>query len=90
MISEISNQEHREETRLAVRAHLVARPMVAPTAAAIHRGIARDTGATLPEVEAALLFLVSLGQVSAVTMPLGATKGYQITAAGTLAHERGE
>lgn len=90
MISEISGQERREEIRLAVRTYLVDRPAVAPTAAAIHRGIQRDTGATLPEVEAACIFLVGLQQVAVLRMPLGASRGYQITSAGIIAHERGE
>lgn len=91
MISDFtSSQERREEIRLAVRAYLADRPAIAPRLAAIARGIFPDTGTSEAEVEAALQFLIGLGQVEAVTAALGASKGYRITSAGTLAHERGE
>lgn len=83
-------QTRREEIRLAARTYLYERPAIAPRLAAIVRGIKPDTGAGENEVLAAILFLVSAGQAEAVTMPLGASRGYQITAAGMLAHERGE
>ncbi|MFZ4765970.1 MAG: hypothetical protein ACOYMN_13550 [Roseimicrobium sp.] len=42
----------------------------------------------LSEVRAALQFLLEAGLVKSLPDPLGATLAYQITAAGTLAHER--
>jgi hypothetical protein len=41
------------------------------------------------DVEEALAFLVSLGYVSKTYSPMGSSKHYQVTATGTLAHERG-
>ena len=90
MSPEDTAQCRREDLRLATRAYLAERPAIAPRLQAIHRGISQDTGASENEVLAALLFLVSAGQVEPLAMPMGATRGYRITAAGTLAHERGE
>jgi hypothetical protein len=86
-----SNAARREEIRLAVRTYLAERPAVAPRIDAIQRGIYSDTGATLVEVTAAVLFLKGLGQAEEKFLSgLGSTVGYRITSAGILAHERGE
>jgi hypothetical protein len=79
-----------EDVRLAVREYLYNRPSISQTAGIIHSRLAMDTDYTYHEVSAALSFLVSLGQVSSKVSGLGATISYQITAAGTLAKERGE
>lgn len=87
-----ATQLRREECRQAVRAYLANRPVVAMRVAAITRGL-RDEGAfSEDEVEQALAFLASLSppQVAARSAPLGASQSWQITAAGTLAHERNE
>lgn len=84
------DQTRREECRFAVRSHLAARPGIAQKAETIRAGINLEHDFTLREVGDALEFLRSLNppQVLAETAPLGATQYYEITAAGTLAHER--
>lgn len=83
-------QERREEVRHAVLDYLAARPLAAQSAGTIHRRISREfDGLTLPEVEAALIFLADLGHVRIEPDQLGATKYFQVTAQGQLAQERG-
>lgn len=86
-------QPQREELRAAVREVLVTASTVALPADVIARRITRQklTPFTpeLAEVESAVEFIVGLGHASAIPHSLGATKHYQATAAGVLAHERG-
>ncbi len=79
-----------EECRYEVRHYLAVRPTLAIDARSIHRGLSRSFDFTFSEVEAALAFLTSLDQVRGNPAALGPTRHYQITAAGTLAEERGE
>lgn len=79
-----------EDCRYEVRHHLATRNTLARDARTIQRSLARDNDYTMEEVESALVFLVSLGQVQVIPAALGSTKRYQITAAGTLADERDE
>ncbi len=79
-----------EECRYEVRHHLATRSTLAQDTATIHRSLARRHDFKLEEVTAALTFLVDLAQVKQILASLGSTKFYQITAAGTLADERGE
>jgi len=81
-----------EDIRCAVRAYLAARPNVAQSAATITRRIRTEVAAPHHDVEAALEFWASLepAQASFEYAPAGATKYWKITAAGTLAHERGQ
>lgn len=87
-------QSQREELRYAVREQLVAASTVALTAEMLHRRVVRaravDFEFTVRDTEEALVFLVGLGQTSNAPVPLGATLYYQATAAGVLAHERGQ
>lgn len=78
------------ELRELVREHLADRPRLALAAEDLHRPLSRKIHCTIPEIEDALALLVSLQQVETVIPKLGSVKFYQITAAGTLAHERGE
>jgi hypothetical protein len=79
-----------EDCRYEVRHHLAARSTLALDADAIQRGLSRRYDYSRDEVVRALAFLVSLGHVAQSRSALGATFYYQITAAGTLADERGE
>jgi len=82
-------QQRREECRREVRTYLAERPSLAMRRAAIVRGV-REAGAFAEaEVEAALVFLSGLQQVKPRHAEIGATVSWQITAVGTLAHERG-
>lgn len=87
-------QLRREDCRYGVRAYLAQRPTIAQTSDTICRRIVRSgEGDFEPsEIDAALNFLEGLQppQVQAKHSPIGATLYYQITAAGVLAHERGE
>ena len=86
-------QRQREDLRYAVREQLVAAKTVALDAEMIRRRVERsrllDFGFTVADVEDALALLVGLGHASSMPVELGATKYYQATAAGVLAHERG-
>lgn len=87
-------QPQREDLRHAVREQLVHASTVALNAAMLARRIRRtrllDFAFTDDEVAAAAAFLVSLGQAREIPAALGATLYYQATAAGVLAHERGQ
>jgi hypothetical protein len=87
-------QPQKEELRFALREQLVAAQAVALDAAMLARRLARaralDFTPPPEEVAAALSLLVGLGQATATPAPLGATLFYQATAAGILAHERGQ
>lgn len=80
----------KQELRELARAHLAERPRLALAPEDVHRALSRKMHCTIPEVADALALLVSLEQAKQVTASLGSTRYYQITAAGILAHERGE
>jgi hypothetical protein len=86
-------QPQREELRFAIREQLAAAQTVALTAEMIFRRVGRtrmvDFEFSQRDVEEALTFLVGLAQATETPAPLGATKYYQATSAGVLAHERG-
>ena len=87
-------QPQREELRFAVREQLVVAATVALTAEMLQRRVQRtkavDFVFAVEDVAAAAAFLVSLTQATETPAPLGASKYYQATAAGVLAHERGQ
>ena len=87
-------QPQREELRYAVREQLVAASTVALSADMLHRRVIRarviDFGFETSDVQEVLTFLASLGQAKETPASLGATLYYQATAAGVLAHERGQ
>lgn len=87
-------QAEREELRYALREQLVAAKTVSLNAemlrSRIDRSRALDFKPSVEDVEDALALLVGLGQAKESPASLGATKYYQATAAGVLAHERGE
>ncbi len=77
--------------RRAVRGHLAERPAIAQGAAIITRHLKREFGCTEEETEKALIFCEALGHLKGEHDPMGGrTKAYKATAAGILAHERGE
>ncbi len=86
-------QQDKEDLRFAVREQLVAVASVAFTADTIRRRVIKgrmlNYEPSLDEVAAALIFLASLGHATETAAPLGATRYYQATATGILAHERG-
>lgn len=86
----MSTPERNEEVRYAVRQYLAERPSIAQMTSTIRQRLAMENDFTYAEVQAALEFLVSLEQVKLTVSKLGSSKYYQITAAGTLAHERNE
>ncbi len=76
--------------RRAVRGHLADRPAVSQTTATIHRGIAREHGGAVADVEKACAVLVALGHFERLADPLGGPAQYfRITGPGILAHESG-
>lgn len=85
-------QERRETCRAAVREFLAYRPAVAhhpnDICRRLNEGHQNDFAPV--EVTDALVFLVDLNHAQERRTPLGATKYYQITSAGILAHERGQ
>lgn len=85
-------QERREECRRKVRAWLYERTTIAAHPKQIQRGLnaGHDHDFTLPEIDSALAFLLGVRpeQVSQVRDEIGATSYYQITSAGSVAHER--
>lgn len=85
------NQTRREEARREARRYLANRPGLAFAADAVRRSVNHDGfDFTGEEIADALTFLVGLDQAETMPNPLGATRYYRITSAGTLAHERGE
>jgi hypothetical protein len=79
-----------EEVRFQVRTYLYERQAVAQSAGTIRRGLSTEFDFSQKEVEAALFFLVGMTppQVSFRNDDRGATKYWQITTVGILAHER--
>jgi hypothetical protein len=88
------SQPQREDLRFAVREALVNAKTVALTAEMVQRRVERsralDFVPTVAEVTDALTLIVGLGQAGQTPSPLGATPYFQATAAGILAHERGQ
>jgi hypothetical protein len=87
-------QAQKEELRFAVRECLVAAATVALSAEMVARRLERrrlvDFLFDTRDVVDALTLLVGLGHATETPAALGATKYYQATAAGVLAHERGQ
>jgi hypothetical protein len=79
----------REELRRLTLGWLDDRAALAFNAASINRGVNREMSHTIPETEETIAFLASAGFVAETPNPLGGTKFWKITAAGTIAHERG-
>jgi hypothetical protein len=80
----------KEEFRRAVRAYLAERPSLAFNENVIQRHVTREVPCTAPEVLAACDFLKDLGHIKEVPNSMGSLRYFQITAQGTLAHERGD
>lgn len=90
--TEQAAQQRREECRLEVLRYLVERQALAFPAHAIRRKLRMD-GSDFEdaEIEAALEFLLGFTPdplIKVIHEKLGATKNYQATTAGILAHER--
>lgn len=85
-----TDQERKEECRHEVRRYLADRAALAFRAATIQQKLNLEHDFTLGEVRASLVFLVSAKQVEIRPDALGSTEYFQITASGTLAHERGQ
>jgi hypothetical protein len=85
-------QERRDECRQDVLGFLAARQALAHHPQTICRGLnaGHRHDYAVAEVLAALSFRLSAGHVQVVHPEGGSTKYYQATAAGVLAHERGE
>lgn len=87
------SQPQREELRDQVLEVLAEASTAAFDASVIRRRVIRlqmlDFEPTQPDVEAALQLLLSLGYAESKPHRLGATPHFQISAAGTLAFERG-
>jgi chorismate mutase len=88
MSREDKAQERREDCRREVRAFLAQRQQLAHRVSAIKRRLNIENDFTDEEIEAALIFLAGLGEVSSSAAELGATKFFQATSAGVLAYER--
>lgn len=92
-MTEAEIQQRKESYRRDVREFLAYRQAVAHLPQDIRRRLAMrvaENPYTLEEVQEALEFLVGLGHVEVKRAALGATKYYQATSAGVLAHERGD
>lgn len=80
----------KEECRHAALEFLAERPAVSHAVGAIRRGINREGGDyDYGETAQAVELLVGLGLAKVIPDPLGSTRYYQISAQGTLQHERG-
>jgi len=84
------NNQQKEELRRLTLAWMAQRAALAFNATSVQRGVSREMPCTIPEIEEAMLFLFSLRHLDEVRNSLGATRYFQINAAGTLAYERGE
>lgn len=82
------DQLRREDCRWAILTALSRRPTSAFDAMSIRSVLLKGHDFTQHEVDAALTFLTGNNHVLAVHDAMGATKSFQITPAGTLAHER--
>jgi asparagine synthetase B (glutamine-hydrolysing) len=77
--------------RRALRGHLAERPAICQAPATLWRHCGAEYGASLQDTVDACIFLELRGDLHSVRDPLGGkTIFYQATAAGILAHERGE
>ena len=84
-------EQDKADFRRAVRAHLAERPSVSQAPATIHRHAGREFAATLQDTIDACVFLELSGHLTSHHDPMGGkTLYYQATAAGVLAHERGQ
>lgn len=85
-------QLRREDARRLARKFLAERPGTAHPPERVAKRVNTEAGEdfTVEEIEAALNFLLDLGQICPVQASLGASTEWRITAAGTLAHERGQ
>lgn len=84
------NLDQREDLRRFVLGFLAKRSACAFNCVSVQNTVRRDMPCTEDEVEETLQFLKSLGFVEEVPNKMGSRRYYQISAAGTLAHERGE
>lgn len=82
--------EQKEELRRLVLRFLAERAALSYNSASVQRGVSREMAHTVPEAADALELLLDLGLVKLVPNTLGAARYYKISAAGTLAYERGE
>ncbi|WP_414664868.1 hypothetical protein [Horticoccus sp. 23ND18S-11] len=84
-------QERREECRRETLRFLAERQAVAHHPKTVRRRLndGHEHDFTDADVQAALVFLVSASLAREIPDALGATRHYQATAAGVLAHERG-
>ncbi len=88
-----TDTEHAEEIRFAVRRYLAGRPQAAVTLDMIQNALSmKGLDSTEADTKAALAYWTSTEpqQVREHRLPHSALKAWQITAAGTLAHSRGE
>ena len=86
-------QDQLEELRYEVRRYLYARPGAAMSADAIRHGLSLwGHKYEVSHVTNAAAFLAGLdpAEVKVIPASLGATPHYQITSAGSLAHERSQ
>ena len=82
--------QQKEELRRLVLRFMAERAALSYNAASVQRGVGREMAHTQPEAAEALELLLDLGWLKLVPNSLGAARYYQISAAGTLAYERGE
>lgn len=82
------SQEAREDCRREVLNYLANRPAVALSRDSIRRGLKNEGDFEDSEILHACSFLVSLDFIKSEPASMGATLYYQITAEGTLHHER--
>lgn len=84
------NPQQKEELRRLVLRFLAERAALSYNADSVQRGVSREMAHTLPEAADALELLLDLGYLRLTENKLGAARYYKISAAGTLAYERGE
>lgn len=92
MEKQSAQQIRREEARRLTLGYLAERQSLSFQGGAVERGVNRDNGGdyTTEEIGGALAFLVDAGLIKEVTRKLAASKAWQVTTAGVLAHEKGE
>ena len=89
----MTDQEAQDELRFALRRYLAARPTAACTLDMIVHGLrTKGVGASAHSMEEELAYWEGTEppQVKLIKLPHSATKAWQITSAGRLAHDRGE
>ena len=82
--------QQKEELRRLVLRYLAERAALSYNAPSVQLGVRREMACTLPEVEEALEMLLDLELLRHIKNTFGAAKYYKVSAAGTLAYERGE